>query len=156
MAIDRVDWHWDSAEKLYRENHDITAELTEEQANEIGLLAGNHIGLFVRWLIEHDLEGEDADEEDCLKVKSKQMTGTEYLMNDCDGKFWEEDVKDDVLPFVETYYESSDYFRDYAECCIDDEEKPLYGVISSEEDYLKLKKRIDHAYAEFQKIKEVE
>ena len=77
-------------------------------------------------------------------------------MNNCDGKFWEEDVKDDVLPFIEAYYEGPDYLRDYEDCCINDKDKPVYGVISSEEDYHKLKNRIDRAYAEFQKIKEAE
>ena len=47
MAIDRADWHWESAEKEFRETHGITGELTQEQINQIWLLAANHIGLFI-------------------------------------------------------------------------------------------------------------
>lgn len=35
MTIDRADWHWDSAEKLYHETHGIIGELTETQEDEI-------------------------------------------------------------------------------------------------------------------------
>ena len=38
MAIDKADWHWDSAEKTYRKKHNITGELTEEQIEKQILL----------------------------------------------------------------------------------------------------------------------
>ena len=111
MAIDRADWHWESAENEFRETHGITSELTQEQINQIWLLAGNHIGLFIQWIIDRGFEGEDAVPEDCAKVRARQMTGTEYLMIDCDGKLWESDIREDVLPFVMAYYydESGEY-----------------------------------------------
>jgi hypothetical protein len=61
MAIDRADWHWDSAEEGYREAHGITGDLTQDQINQIWLLAANHIGLFLQWIIDRGFEGEDAD-----------------------------------------------------------------------------------------------
>ncbi len=152
MTIDRVDWHWKSTEELYRKTHDISGELTDEQQNEIWLMAGNHIGLFLRWIIDNNLQGEDFDEADCEKVRSGLMTGTECLLKSCDGKFWGDDVSEAALPFVKSYYnESTVYLTDYCNCCTDDEDKPLYGVISDEGDYLKLKGVIDKAYNEFQK-----
>lgn len=42
MTIDRADWHWDSAEKLYRETHGIIGELTETQEDEIWSMSANH------------------------------------------------------------------------------------------------------------------
>ncbi len=144
MAIDRIDWHWDSTEKIYRKNHNITGELTEEQENDIGLLAGNHIGLFIRWVIEHNFEGEDSNEESCQRVRNGTMTGTEYLLSECDGKLWDEDICEDVLPFVKEYYDNN-YFSDYSDCCYADADEP-YSVISSDGDYFKLKVKIDHAY----------
>ncbi len=151
MAIDRADWHWEIAEKLYRKTHNISGKLTEKQENEIWMFAANHIGLFLRWIIENNLEGDCADEEDCEKVRNGQMSGTEYLIDNCDGKFWDDDVKEDVMQFIEYYYDSNDYFIDYTECCINDDDKPLYGVISSNDDYLHLKKSIDAAYEIFLK-----
>lgn len=46
MAIDKADWHWDDTEKLYRKTNNVEGKLTEEQQEEIWLLASNHIGLF--------------------------------------------------------------------------------------------------------------
>ena len=148
MAIDRADWHWDSAEKIYREKHKATSELTEEQEYEIWLLAGNHIGLFLRWIIDNNLEGEEADEADCGKVRAGQMSGAEYLLMNCDGKLWDEDIKESSLPFVEEYYNGNQYFDDYCQCCIPDG-KLLYEVISDENDYQLLRPRIDEAYQNF-------
>ena len=152
MAIDRADWHWDSAEEFFRKNCNITGELTDEQEENIWLFAGNHIGLFLRWIIEHGFEGEDVDEEECGKVRSGQMSGTEYLLKNCDGKLWDEDIREDILPFVEFYYNGDNYFNDYGSCCIADD-KPCYGVISGEEDYQRLRSKIDIAYEQFSKNK---
>ena len=149
MQIDRADWHWESAEELYRKTHNVTGELTEKQEDEIWLFAANHIGLFLKWIIEQDFESDDSDKEECEKVKKGQMSGTEYLLENCDGKFWDSDIRDDILPFIEFYYESNDYFNDYCECCLSDPDKPCYGVISDENDYLKLKEKIDEAYKRF-------
>lgn len=44
-----------------------------------------HIGLFLRWIIENNLEGEEANEEICQKVRNGDITGAEYLMNELDG-----------------------------------------------------------------------
>lgn len=153
MSIDRADWHWESAEKLYREKNSIVGELTENQVDIIWSYAANHIGLFLKWIIERGMEGDDADREDCNKVKSGQMSGTEYFFKNCDGKLIDEDIREDILPFIDFYYNSNDYYDDYGECCINDTDKPCFGVISDEADYLKLSKKIDEAYERFLKIK---
>lgn len=148
MAIDRADWHWDDAQKLYRQTNGIGEgeSFTEEQEDEIWLYAGNHIGMFLQWLIDNGFEGEDSEAEDTEKVRNGQWTGTEYLMNCCDGKFIYDDVREDVRAFVKEYYdETSRYFGDYADCCLSGD-VPNYGVITDWETYLKLKARIDKAY----------
>ena len=149
MAIDRVDWHWDSAVKAFRERNSLIDELTEVQKFRISLYAANHIGLFLRWIIENGFEGEEADEEGCELVRNGLLTGAEYLLRCCDGKFWEEDVCESVLPFVREYYSGDRYLTDYGECCLDDEKKPVYEVMTGEEDYRRLKERIDEAYRQF-------
>lgn len=149
MAIDKADWHWKSAAELYREKHGITGEFTQKQADEIWLLASNHIGLFIKWLIDYNLQGEDADIESCQKVRDGLMTGAEYLMSDLDGKFCEEDVNENVLEFVEQYYKN-EYFNDYgATCPCNGHNVPCYSFISDIDDYHALKKRIDAAYQKY-------
>ena len=54
MSLDNAEWHWESAAKLYRKNHKITGEFTQEQVDEIWLYVSNHIGLFLKWLIDHN------------------------------------------------------------------------------------------------------
>ena len=85
------------------------------------------------------------------EVRARQMTGTEYLMIDCDGKLWESDIREDVLPFVMAYYyvESGEYLAHYTECCLDHDDKPCYGVITDEEGYARLKAKMDEAYDRF-------
>lgn len=153
MAIDRADWHWDTTEKLYRKTHNITGELTEKQLDEIWLLAGNHIGLFLRWIIEKGFEGDIADKEHCDMVRSGKITGTEYLFSDCDGKLWDEDIREDILPFVESYYGGDNYYIDYGDCCTNDDDKPFFGVISDDKDYSKLRVKIDEAFEQFKSVK---
>ena len=148
MAIDRYDWHYDSAAEAYRERNNIT-ELTEEQEEEICLYAADHIGLFLRWIIESGFEGEESDPEGCASVRKGEITGAEYLMEYCDGKFWDCDICDEIKPFVAEYYESDDenrpyqYFRDLVEVI---GEENIYRIISGDKEYNALKALIDRAY----------
>ncbi|MBO7554378.1 MAG: hypothetical protein J6T41_00190 [Neisseriaceae bacterium] len=153
MSIDRADWHWEDTEKLYRQKHHITSDLTDEMEDEIWKLAGNHIGLFLQWIIENHFEGKDNNQELCEQVRNGKITGTEYFIEDCDCKFWECDVCEEILPFVQYYYEKNDfYLNDYVDCCTNDEDKPLYhGVISDINDYALLRQKINQAFEEFVK-----
>lgn len=149
MALDQADWHYESAKELYLKTHSITGELTEKQEEEIRLFAAEHIGLFMRWIIERGFEGEDSDKEECEKVRNGQLSGAEYLLKNCDGKLWGEDIREDILPFAESYYDGNVYFNDYSRCCTNDDDRPPYGVKCSETDYLRLKNKIDKAYEKF-------
>ncbi len=127
MTIDRADWHWDGAEQAYRDAHGITGELTEEQEDEIWLLAANHISLFVRWIIERGFEGEDTEPEEVREVREGRMTCAEYLINCLDGKLWDEVLREDVRFFARVYYGEQLYLEDYVECCVDEDSgKGLY------------------------------
>lgn len=149
MAIDRADWHWESAAKLYKETHNILGEFSQKQINDIWLLASNHIGLFIKWIIDNNLQGENADGQACQKVRDGLMTGSEYLILVLDGKFWDEDVNSNVLEFVTEYYEK-EFFKDYGETCpCNDINAPCYSFISGVNDYNALKIRIDAAYKKY-------
>ena len=82
MAIDKADWHWDDTEKLYRKTNNVEGKLTEEQQEEIWLLASNHIGLFLRWLIDRGFNEliDESDEKYCVQVREGKMSGAEYIM----------------------------------------------------------------------------
>ena len=152
MAIDRYDWHYDSAAEAYRERNNITGELTEAQEEEICLYAADHIGLFLRWVIENGFEGkdDDVDHNGCELVRKGEITGAEYLMKYCDGKFWDCDICDEIKPFVDEYYSSDDknrpyqYFDDLVEAI---GEENIYQIISDDKEYNALKPLIDRAYA---------
>ena len=133
MAIDKADWHWDDTEKLYRKTNNVEGKLTEEQQEEIWLLASNHIGLFLRWLIDRGFN-ELIDE---------------YIMYILDGVLCDDVIKPDVYDFVEKYYDEQ-YFKDYGETCpVKDLSVPCYGFISGDDDYNALRPLIDEAYEEY-------
>lgn len=147
MSIDRYDWHYDSAAEAYRERNGISGELTKEQANEVCLYAADHIGLFVRWIIENNFGGEDSDPEGCERVRTGEITGAQYLMKYCDGKFWDTDVSDEIRPFVAWYYESDAnlYFNDLGKLA----DYKIYETISKDAEFNTIKPLIDKAYKEF-------
>lgn len=149
MTLDKAEWHWDSTEELYREKNKVKGNLTQKQADEIWLRAGNHIGLFLRWVIDNHFEGDEAIPEECDKVRSGKMSGAEYLMCDLDGTFWDTDVNKDVHDFVLDYYEKK-YFKDYGDTCpVSDKDAPCYSFISGDDDYKAIKEKIDKAYKDF-------
>lgn len=147
MAIDRYDWHYDSAEEAYRERNNISGELTDEQSEEVCLYAADHIGLFLKWIIESGFEGEESDPEGCELVRKGEINGAQYLMEYCDGKFWDVDVSDEIRPFVAWYYESDEnlYFNDL-ESVIDGD---FYETISGDTEFNAIKPLIDKAYLKF-------
>ena len=153
MAIDRADWHWATAEEEFRKTNGISGDLTQDQINTVWLHAANHIGLFLQWIIDRGFEGEDAEASDCERVRTRQMSGAEYFMINCDGKLWESDIREDILPFVKAYYldDDGDYLAHYTECCLDFEDLPCYGVVSGEEAYSRLRDKIDNAFDAFQR-----
>lgn len=139
MTIDRADRHWYDAERVYRERTGKT-ELTEEQQNEVWSYAADHIGLFLRWMIDNGFVT-DADIEDSRRVRSGEMSGTDYLMNRCDGKLCEEDLCDDIIPFVNEYYNR--YIREYEEIFT------CYMQLSGDKEYNLIRPIIDKAYENF-------
>lgn len=147
MSIDRYDWHYDSAAKAYRERNNITGELTDERSDEVCLYASDHIGLFLRWIIENGFEGEESDPEGCERVRKGEITGAQYLMEYCDGKFWDSDICNEIKPFVAEYYESdkSLYFNDLGTL----PDYKIYETISDSKEYNAIKPYIDKAYKEF-------
>ncbi len=138
MAIDRIDWHSGSD------------DFPNELAAEAG---GTHIGMFIAWVIDNNLEGElhQTDSiESVAKVKSRKMTGTEFLIKECDEKFREDDLNSEGLEFSKYYYESNTYYGDY-EAALVTAEPTLYHVQDTWENYDKLSAYIDSAFKKWRK-----
>jgi hypothetical protein len=105
MAIDRIDWHGESA----------------EQAGFPYENGGTHIGIYLAWIINNQLEGEFHQEEsvdELEQVRTRQITGRDFLINMCNEKFWEEDLNPQGFEFTQAYYESHQYLKDYDEILV--------------------------------------
>ncbi len=138
-SIDRMDWHYggDFPENLPQEN------------------GGTHIGMFLTWIIENDLISElhrEDSQEAILKVINHQLTGRDFLIEQCDEKLWEDDLNEQGLLFTKHYYESDIYIQDYSELLATEVES-IYEVENSWDNYQKLKPIIDSRYNEWKSIK---
>ena len=141
MSYDKVEWH--------SEGDGFPKDAKPEQG-------GTHIGMFLTWLIDNNLIGELYEEssmDSINKVKSREMTGRDFLIEECDSKFYDEVVNDEGNEFIRNYYdvEDSTYFGDYAD--VFDDYEGIYDVENSWENYDKLKQIIDMRYQEWKNRK---
>ncbi len=140
MAIDRIDWH-SGADNF---PNDLPSEA-----------GGTHIGMFIAWVISNNLEG-NLHKTDSIEsignVKSRKITGRDFLIKECDEKFWEDDLNSEGLEFAKHYYESNTYYRDY-EAALVTNEPTLYHIQDTWDNYDKLAKYIDSAFKEWRKAK---
>lgn len=134
MAIDRMDWHYGG-------------NFPEDLPNENG---GTHIGIFLAWIINNNLEGDLHKEEsaEALEdVRKRKITGRDFLIDQCDEKFWEEDLTEEGFVFAESYYEN-DYHEDYEETLIKNL-PTTYHVEDTWENYDKIAQIIDKRFREW-------
>ena len=145
-SIDRMDWHYggDFPRDLHVEN------------------AGTHIGMYLTWIIQNDLIGQIHLKESAsaiLKVKTRVQTGRDFLIEQCDEKFWDQDLNEEGLAFTLYYYqgESTDDFKnyldDYCEQLGQDVES-LYEIENNWENYDKLLTVLNTRCAEW-KLKKI-
>lgn len=128
-----MDWHYGT--------DDFPKELNDK-------CGGTHIGMFLTWIINNDLLGELHTTDSLMsiaKVKSREMTGTEFLQNECDGKFWEEDLSEEGNEFTKYYYESNIYYGDY-ESSLASNSDTLYHVEDTWNNYDVLSKVLDKQF----------
>lgn len=133
MSIDRIDWHSGS--------ETFSKDLPEKAG-------GIHIGFFIAWIINNDLASEDLLKDSSIsisKIKNRNITGLDFLINQCDGKFWESDLNEKGQKFAGEYYLSGKYFGDFIDVLINDLPSP-YHVENSWQNYDLLVHKIDKAY----------
>jgi hypothetical protein len=155
---DDASWHYEG---------DYPSDLSAENA-------ATHIGMFIAWLIENDLMSDEQIEEfydDIQKVKRRDLSGAEYLINNLDEKFCDDDLSDLGNDFTQDYYMDNksftknrgDYTGDYCNVFnAFDENNPIdkpskyetvYHVENSWENYDLIKKIIDQRFAEWKAYK---
>lgn len=149
-VLDKAEWQYDTAMKIYCENTGKKPEeLTEDDQEIIWEYSGNHIALFITWLIKHDYMGEihheeKSEEAELEAVKNQEKTGMDILRKYCDMRFTQEDVSDNALFFVQDYYENK-YMNDYSDMM---GESKILSTGFSWDDYLKIEPVIDEAFFE--------
>ena len=151
---DDASWHYEGAypEDLQTEN------------------AATHIGMFLAWCIDNNLISDFQIEEagdDVKRVKDRSITGAQFLIQNCDEKFTDEDLSDLGNEFTNEYYENdtefgkqySSYIQDYSEVFQKKAEAEkldypsLYHVEDSWENYSLIKPIIDKRFMEWRQFK---
>ena len=126
MSYDRADWHYGG---------NFPKELPQENG-------GTHIGMFLAWAIANSLEGDLHKEESgpaLEAVRRREMTGRQFLFDQCDEKFTDEDLNDEGNAFAAAYYSREDplYIHDY-EGVLGAGVPTLYHVADTWENYDKI------------------
>lgn len=140
MTYDRIDWHTGS---------NFPKELSFKNG-------GTHIGMFLTWIIDNNLIGQlhiENSKESIEKVKNRKMTGAEFLIKECDSKFWAEDLNEEGNRFAKFYYASENdygqYIDDYAE--VFDKYETLFHVDDNWDNYKKIEPVITKMYKNWKK-----
>jgi hypothetical protein len=132
--------------------------------------AAIHIGMFIAWNIENGFLSEKQkaeSSEDIQKVQERKMTGGEFLINDLDGKFLDEDLCELGNDFANDYYNDdtkfakkySNYYNDFCETFDKKAEEngfeyeTVYHVEDTWENYELIKNLIDKRFEEWKKYK---
>ena|SRR5215831_191433 len=130
--IDRADWHYggDFPEGLPHEN------------------GGTHIGVYLAWVILNDQASDELRDlagEDLELCKSRKITGRTLLFKNLDEKFWGRLLTDECQAFTDTYYETNQYFDDYAHA-LGLDGNTLYTAADSWENYDKVARLVTERF----------
>lgn len=113
---------------------------------------GTHIGIFLAWLVQHELVSETLKTkhgEAVAAVKERTKTGRELLFSCLDGVLSMEDVSDEAQPFTKEYLTGDgDYFEDFDKV-LGEEHVSLYNVEDNWSCYEVMSRTIDRRYAAF-------
>lgn len=119
-VIDKAEWQYDSALDSYCEINRIGKnELTDEDERMVWNYASNHITMFVTWLAINkylsDDHYEDEDEAKCIEdLVARKITGFDFFEQFLDFTLTSDDIREDVLVAVSTYYENQ-YTGEYCD-----------------------------------------
>lgn len=157
MAYDRVDWH---------SGGDYPDDLPPENG-------GTHIGIFLAWAAEKGLIGEfhqEESQEHLTRLQQRNGTGRDFLLEACDGKFWDEDLNEEGNGFAVDYYVGDSPFNQAFSSYLDDycrifnqhaeangfEYPSTYHVEDSWENYERVRPVLEQRFAEWQEWRQLE
>lgn len=110
------------------------------------------IAFFVTWAMLTGLEGKlhkEDNQELLALLRQREITPREFLEDDCDCKFWEEDLSSEGNSFARDYYlgqtNQANYFQDYEQILLT-ENADLQTVINSWSNYDKIAVIINRRY----------
>ncbi|MFY1047144.1 hypothetical protein [Chryseobacterium sp. GP-SGM7] len=129
-----------------------------------------HTGMFLNWCIEKDFvstEFKEDTEEEIEKLKRREITGAEFIIDSMDGKFSEYDLNDFGNAFAKDYYVDETDFTDRFSSFATDylnlfdsiaeesnyEYETFYHIEDSYENYNLMKQIIDHRFEEWKEYK---
>ncbi len=96
MTIDRIDW--------YEENVDDS--ITGYDRLEI---AGAHIGYYMEWAYKNGFAPNNPETHavaEYQKVAKSEINGIQFLIENCDTKFWDTDLNEEGLKFTTGVYKT--------------------------------------------------
>ena len=145
-SIDRADWHYGG---------DYPTDLPRKGG-------GTHIGMYLTWIIMNDLIGVVHTENSfsaVQAVKTREISGRDFLFEHCDGKFWAEDLTPEGQDFTKKYYLNpmddkkpyGQYINDY-ERALTGSLNSLYEVEDTWSNYDKLSSVIDRRYKNYKSL----
>jgi hypothetical protein len=132
--------------------------------------SATHTGMFLNWCINNDLISEEFKEdaeEEIEKLKRREITGAEFIIESMDGKFSEYDLNDLGNAFAKDYYVDETDFADKLSSFATDyinlfdsiaeesdfEYETFYHIEDSWENYDLMKQIIDHRFLEWKEYR---
>ncbi|MET3538691.1 DUF7832 domain-containing protein [Chryseobacterium limigenitum] len=132
--------------------------------------SATHTGMFLNWCIHNNLHSEEMKEDfkdEIESLKRREITGAEFLLEVCDGKFTEHELNDLGNSFAKDYYvdetDFADKFSSFATDYInifdskaeesDYEYETFYHIEDTYENYDLMKLAIDHRFEEWKEYK---
>lgn len=129
-----------------------------------------HTGMFLNWCIERNFvsqEFKEDSEEEIEKLKRREITGAEFIIDSMDGKFSEFDLNDLGNAFAKDYYvDETDFGNKFSSFATDYinlfdsiaeesnfEYETFYHIEDSYENYDLMKQIIDHRFEEWKEYK---
>ncbi|MEW9094597.1 MAG: hypothetical protein AB2417_05895 [Clostridiaceae bacterium] len=154
MAVfDSYDNYYDRAMKAYCSNKKIDPKNINDEQNEIIIERSCvHIGFYLTWIINNNLEGDmhkEYDSENLEKVRREEMTGVDFFLTCCDGKLWSDDFNDEGLAFTEYYYASEQFMKDYVDFIFNELHDIPCEFDFDWKDYKKFEVILDRKYVAF-------
>ena len=149
---DKADYHWESAVEEYCKIHgkkkaDLNFDdMDETEEAVIWEYAGNHIAFFLTWIIQNDFyDAEEFEAEEIQLLKEEEISGMDFLMEYCDGKFVRQFMNAEILDFVDSYYDT-DYFEDYCSFIEEEIKGTVLGITFSWDIYHRFAPVLNQAY----------